>query len=108
MENAQALRVRAFLRIVDAGTNEVLNLSSSLPGGWEAVRGLPVSRFRLAVMPEGLAALENAPVGPLIIFAVIGFGNVGKSTTLNALLAKLRELELKIEIYMTCALTPVA
>ena len=106
MENAQALRVRAFLRIVDAGTNEVLNLS--LPGVWEAVRDLPVSRFRLAVMPEGLAALENAPVGPLIIFAVIGFGNVGKSTTLNALLAKLRELELKIEIYMTCALTPVA
>ena len=89
MENALALRVCAFLRIVDAETNEVLNLS--LPGVWAAVQDLPVSRFGLAAMPEGLAALENAQQGPLAIFAVIGFGRVGKSTTLNTLLASLCE-----------------
>ncbi len=82
-------RVFPLLRILDAATNEVLNLS--LPGKWAEVKDRHVSEFKLCVIPEGLAALEQAPPGPLSILAVIGFGRVGKSTTLNAVLVSLRE-----------------
>lgn len=84
------LRVYPLLRIVDADTNEIINLRDQAV--FEAVRHRPVSAFRLEAMPEGLAALEGAP-GVLVILAAIGFGRVGKSTMLNALLALTRELQ---------------
>ena len=80
-----SLRVVPLLRIVHAITNVVLNLAD--PGVYAAVRNSSVDMFKLSAIPEGLAALDAAPPGSLHVLAMIGFGRVGKSTTLNAFLA---------------------
>lgn len=92
-----AHQVFPLLRIVDADTNEIINLGDRAV--FEAVRGRPVSAFRLRAIPEGLAALGRA-LTPLVILSVIGFGRVGKSTTLNAALSSLRESDMWYHILL--------
>lgn len=94
-------RVFPLLRIVDRDTDVELDLRA--PGVWSAVRLLPVSRFKLCAMPDGLRALREAQQGPLVILAVIGFGRVGKSTTLNAVLASLCECAIRMVTITRCS-----
>ena len=77
--------VLPLLRIADATTHELIEFAHPIRGA--AARQRNVGAFELRAMPEGLELLRNARPGTLLIFAIIGFGRIGKSTLANAIVA---------------------